>query len=78
MEVLKTTSPIAVPGARAAYQRAVDSGHPEAFPQAAVNYGCLLMDEGDIEGARAMFRRAAESGHAEAAPIAADYLDQLT
>ena len=38
---------------RHAYQQAIDSGHADAAPMAAVNLGGLLVDQGDCEGARA-------------------------
>lgn len=59
-----------VKGARAAYQRAIDSGHAEWSPGAAVNLGALLVDQGDVEDAKAAYQRAIDSGHPEAAPMA--------
>ena len=35
-----------VEGARAAYQRAIDSGHPDEAPRAMVNLGVLLARAG--------------------------------
>ena len=55
-----------VEGARAAYQRAIDSGHPEQAPAAMVSLGVLLNEQGDVEGARAAFQRAIDSGHPDA------------
>ena len=60
-----------IEGARAAYQRAIDSGHLDAAPMAAFNLGVLLKEQGDIEGARAAYQRAIDSGHPDAAPMAA-------
>ena len=34
-------------GAKAAYQQAIDSGHADAAPRAAVNLGSLLEEQGD-------------------------------
>ena len=53
-------------GARAAYQRAIDSGHPDAAPKAMVNLGVLLAEQGDVEGARAAYQRAIDTGHPDA------------
>ncbi len=39
-------------GAREAYQRAIDSGHPDAAAVAAFNLGNLLREQGDLAGAR--------------------------
>ena len=39
-------------GAKAAYQQAIDSGHADAAPRAAVNLGDLLAEQGDADGAR--------------------------
>src|SRR5271170_1537780 len=57
--------------AKAAYQRAIDSGDQDVVPVAAFNLGVLLRDLGDTEGAKAAYHRAIGSGHAEAAPLAA-------
>jgi hypothetical protein len=37
-----------VAGARAAYQRAIDSGHAEWAPEAAINLGVLLAEQTDV------------------------------
>jgi WD40 repeat protein len=74
-------------GARAAYQKAIDSGHPEHAPAAALNLGNLLSEEarrkplrtgyflllkqGDAARARAAYQKAIDSGHPEHAPAAA-------
>ena len=60
-----------VEGATAAYRRAIDSGHADAAPLAALALGNLLKEQGDVEGAKAAYQRAIDSGHAEAAPRAA-------
>jgi predicted negative regulator of RcsB-dependent stress response len=63
--------------ARAAYQRAIDSGHAEWAPRAAINLGVLLAKQGDVDGAWAAYQRAIDSGHAEWAPKAAASLRRL-
>jgi tetratricopeptide (TPR) repeat protein len=45
-------------GAKAAYQKAIDSGHLDIAPQAALNPGILLHKEGDTEGALAGYHQA--------------------
>ena len=45
-------------GARAAYQQAIDSGHPAAAPMARVRLGLLLAGQGDVAGARAAYQQA--------------------
>ena len=65
------------PGARAAYQQAIDSGHADRAPQAAVNLGVLLEEQGDVAGARAAYQQAIDSGHADVAPMAAVGLGEL-
>ena len=53
-----------VEGARAAYQRAIDSGDREwATPAALVNLGVLLDQQGDVEGARAAYQQVIDSEH---------------
>ena len=64
-------------GARAAYQRAVDSGHPDQAPRAAGALGDLLWQQGDVAGARAAYQKAIASGHPEAAAMAAHSLRSL-
>jgi TolA-binding protein len=66
-----------VAGARAAFQRAIDSGHADQAPMAAWNLGVLLAEQGDVAGARTAFQRAIDSGHAEWAPKAAASLRRL-
>ena len=58
-------------GAREAYQRAIDSEHPEYAPAATSNLGVLLGEQGDLEGAREAYQRAVDSEHPESAPMAA-------
>ena len=65
------------PGARQAYQRAIDSGHPEEVPIAAVGLGAMLVEMHDWAGARAAYQRAIESGHPDCVPIAAHWLNLL-
>jgi tetratricopeptide (TPR) repeat protein len=56
-------------GARAWFQRAIDSGDVEAATEALVDLGRLLLRR-DPEGARAAFQQAIDSGHPEWAPAA--------
>ena len=42
-----------VPGARAAYQQATDSGYPDFAPAAALSLGNLLRREADVPAAEA-------------------------
>ncbi|HYZ37170.1 MAG TPA: hypothetical protein VE673_10690 [Pseudonocardiaceae bacterium] len=63
-----------------AFQRAIDSGHPEWAPAAANSLGVLLataQDPPDVAGARAVYQRAIDSGHSEWAPAAAYNLGVL-
>jgi tetratricopeptide (TPR) repeat protein len=55
-----------VDGARAAFERAIDSAHPEVAPKAAAWLGNLLATQGDFDGMRAALERAVGAGHAEA------------
>ena len=48
-------------GATAAYQLAIDSGHAEHGPMAALNLGNLRDEQGDTDGAEAAYRLAIES-----------------
>lgn len=64
-------------GARAAYQLAIDSGHAEWAPMAALNLGLLLDAQGDVPGARGAYERVIDSGHGKWAPIAAVNLGTL-
>jgi predicted negative regulator of RcsB-dependent stress response len=66
-----------VAGARAAYQQAIDSGHPDVAPWAMVYLGNLLVHYLNPAGARASYQMAAESGHPEAARRAASRLAAL-
>jgi len=66
-----------VEGAKAAYQRAIDSGHTAQTPLAALGLGGLLKEQGDVEGAKVAYQRAIDSGHADAAPMAALVLGLL-
>src|SRR3954454_21235469 len=63
-----------VEGARAAYQRAIDTGHPDQAPAAMNNLGLMLAEHGNVEGARAAFQRAIDTGHPDQAPIAMNNL----
>jgi hypothetical protein len=66
-----------VAGAKAAYQRAIESGHADAAPVAAFNLGLLLEQQGDGAGAKAAYQQTIDSGHAELAPRAAVSLGVL-
>jgi Tfp pilus assembly protein PilF len=66
-----------VDGARAAFQQAIASGHPDEAPRAARNLGITLAEQGDVEGARAAFQQAVASGHPGEAPRAARNLGLL-
>jgi tetratricopeptide (TPR) repeat protein len=60
------------PGAATtAWQRVIDSGHPDVAPMAAFGLGVLLKEQGDLAGARAAWQRGIDSGHPDAAPRAA-------
>ena len=54
-----------VQGAKAAYQQAIDSGHADEAPTAAVNLGVLLQEQGEWRGAKAAYQQAIDSGHAD-------------
>ena len=73
--VLKNTGDLE--GARAAYQRAIDSHDPFAAPGAWHGLGVLLEEQGDADGARAAYQTAIDSGHQEHAPRAAHSLGIL-
>jgi tetratricopeptide (TPR) repeat protein len=65
------TSQDDVEGARAAFQRAIDSGQRDVAPEARVELGYLLMlSQRDYQGAQAAFEQAINSRHAEWAPAA--------
>lgn len=57
-------------GAREAFQRAIDSDHPDVAPMALGNLGNLLAQRRDFLDARSAFQQAIDSGHPEAAPMA--------
>ena len=48
-------------GARAAYEQAVGSNHPDYAPRAVFNLGNLLQDQGDLEKARVAYQVAIDS-----------------
>ncbi|WP_408650757.1 tetratricopeptide repeat protein, partial [Jatrophihabitans sp.] len=54
-------------GAAAAYQLAIDTGHPDTAPQAAVNLGMLRKEQGDPDGAAAAYQLAIDTGHPDTA-----------
>lgn len=55
----------------AAFRQALDSGHAEFAPKAAVNLGFVLFNHvGDVAGAEQAFRAAVASGHPEQAQLA--------
>ena len=58
-------------GAKDAYQQAIDSGHADAAPTAAIDLGDLLAEQGDVAGAKDAYQLAIDSGHADEAPRAA-------
>ena len=60
-----------------AYQRVIDSGHPEAAPRAAYNLGILFEERGEYDLAVKAYQRAIDSEHAEWAPKAAFDLGML-
>jgi tetratricopeptide (TPR) repeat protein len=64
-------------GARTAFERAVDSGHPFVALGAKANVGGLLLEEGDQTGARRAFQQVIDSGHSDHAPNAANNLGVL-
>ncbi len=66
-----------VAGARAAYQRAIDSQHADQAPRAARNLGLLLAEQGDAAGAKTAYQHAIDSQHADQAPRAASNLGNL-
>jgi tetratricopeptide (TPR) repeat protein len=66
-----------VSGARAAFQRAMDTNDSDVAPRAANNLGTLLREQRDIRGARAAYQRAIDSGHPDVVPRAANNLGSL-
>ena len=68
-----------LPGAADAYRIAVDSGHPEHSPNAAVALGLMLEHRlGDLAGAAAAFERAITAEHPEHSAEAAEHLARVT
>lgn len=63
-----------LPGARAAFQKAIDSRDPEQAPIGFINLAVLLENTGDFPGARASWQKAIDSGHAKWSPHAANWL----
>jgi tetratricopeptide (TPR) repeat protein len=51
-----------------AYQRAIDSGHQEEAPRAALNLGLMLYKLGEYDRAKEAYQRAIDSGLPEIAP----------
>ena len=66
-----------VTAAQEVFQEAIDSGHADATPMAAVGLGILLASQDDVAGAKAAYQRAIDSRHSEAAPTAAVGLGNL-
>lgn len=66
-----------IEGACAAFQRAIDSGHPDISPAAACRAGGYLHRAGDDDRARSFFQLAIDSRHHNWAPKAASDLGQL-
>ena len=50
-------------GARAAYERAIESGHADAAPRVALHLGILLEKQADAAGACAAYEHALKSGN---------------
>ena len=65
-------------GAKAAYQQAIDSGHADAAPEAAVSLGALLAEQGDVAGAEAAYQQAIDYGRIETADSARQGLEALS
>jgi tetratricopeptide (TPR) repeat protein len=66
-----------VPGARQAYQRAMDSDHSVYAGMSAFSLGKLLAGKGDLAGARIAYQRAIDGGHPDSGALAAVELSQL-
>ena len=66
-----------VAGALAAYQRAIDSGHPKYAPMAAFGLGTLLQEQGNEQGAQAAYQQAIDLGNPDVTPLAARSLGNL-
>jgi predicted negative regulator of RcsB-dependent stress response len=60
-----------VEGAKAAHQRAIDSGNTNTVTVAAFHLAGLLKEQGDVEGAKTAFQRAIDRIHADQDPQAA-------
>jgi TolA-binding protein len=63
--------------AAAAFQLAIDSGHADWAPTAALSLGVLRERQGDPAGAAAAYQLAIDSGHADAAAVAREQLSHL-
>jgi tetratricopeptide (TPR) repeat protein len=63
--------------AREAFSKAVDSGHADAAPRAAVSLGLMLYEQRDMQGAQAAYQQAIDFGNANLAPAAAIGLGTL-
>jgi tetratricopeptide (TPR) repeat protein len=63
--------------AEEAYQRVIDSEHPEAAPRAAFNLGILFEERGEYDLAVQAYQQAIDSEHAEWAPKAVFDLGML-
>jgi len=64
-------------GARAAFERARDSGHIDVAPVAGEHLGLVLVQEGDEAGARRAWQQAMDSGRSEAAQRSAFWLGMM-
>ena len=56
--------------ARGLYEKAIETGHPEAAPVAMVDLGGLEKAQGPVDRARGWYGKAIETGHPDQAPIA--------
>ena len=61
----------------AAYQQALDSGHPDAVSLAALGLGILLREQGEVAAAKAAWQQATHSDRAEISDMARRLLDTL-
>jgi TolA-binding protein len=64
-------------GAAAAYQQAIDTGHPDHAPAAMLGLGLLRKEQGDPDGAAAAYQQAIDTGHPDVAFAARAALDWL-